>query len=114
MKAVVLTGPNQFSTQEIEKPQIGADEMLLKMEKPAICGTDIRILEGTKTKGVRYPSVIGHEMSGTLVEIGEKVTWYEIGNRISLGNVIPCGRCNNCLNDRENACLNPPGDGLRI
>ncbi len=114
MKAVVLTGPNEFSTKEVEQPRVQADEMLLKMEKAAICGTDIRILEGTKTKGVRYPSVIGHEMSGTLVEVGEHVTGYEIGNRVSLGNVIPCGRCNNCLNDRENACLNRQAMGYEF
>ena len=62
MRAVVLNGPNDFTTKDIAKPTIAADEILLKMERAAICGTDIRILEGKKTKDIRYPSVIGHEM----------------------------------------------------
>ncbi len=50
MKAVVLHGPNDFATEEIKKPEIGDHEMLLKMRKVAICGTDMRIFAGTKTK----------------------------------------------------------------
>ena len=65
MRAVVLEGANQFhAVADYPKPKIEAGEMLMKMERAAICGTDIRILEGKKTKGVRYPSIIGHEMSG--------------------------------------------------
>lgn len=73
MKAVVLEGPNKFGPQMIDKPEAGEDEILLKMEKAAICGTDIRILEGKKTKDVRYPSVIGHEMCGTIEKVGKNV-----------------------------------------
>ena len=58
MRAVVLEGPNQFGVKEVEKPTINQDEMLLKMERAAICGTDIRILEGKKmakfNRKVRY------------------------------------------------------------
>ena len=106
MKAVVLRGPNDFGPEEIQRPVIGPGEMLLKMERAAICGTDIRVLEGKKTKDVRYPSVIGHEMCGTLCEIGEGVTGYEVGEKVSIANVIPCGHCFSCLNGRENACMN--------
>ena len=104
MKAVVLAGPNNFAPQMIDKPVIGEDEILLKMERAAICGTDIRILEGKKTKDVRYPSVIGHEMCGTIAEVGAKVQDYQVGEKISIANVIPCGSCSSCLNGRENAC----------
>ena len=58
MRAFVLSGPNQFAPAEIEKPRIASDEILLEMKSAAICGTDMRILTGKKTKGVRYPSVI--------------------------------------------------------
>lgn len=105
MKGVVLEGPNQFGPQMIDKPEIGDDEILLKMEKAAICGTDIRILEGKKTKDVRYPSVIGHEMCGTIAEVGNNVKGYKFGEKISIANVIPCGSCSSCLNGRENACM---------
>ena len=113
MKAVVLSGPNNFGPKEIEKPKIHDDEILLKMVKAAICGTDIRILEGKKTKDVRYPSVIGHEMCGTIAEIGKNVKGYEVGEKIAIANVIPCGSCSSCLNGRENACLNRTAIGYQ-
>ena len=91
MKAVVLEGANKFGPQMIDRPVIGNDEILLKMKKAAICGTDIRILEGKKTKDVRYPSVIGHEMCGLIEEVGKDVKRYAVGEKVSIANVIPCG-----------------------
>ncbi len=87
MKAVILSGPNDFAPGEIEKPLIGDHDILLEMKRAAICGTDIRILEGTKTKGVRYPSVIGHEICGVISEIGKEVTGYEVGEKVAIANV---------------------------
>ena len=106
MRAVILSGPNQFAPGELAKPAIGNDEILLEMKATAICGTDIRILEGTKTKGVRYPSVIGHEICGIISEIGDCVEGFEVGDKVAIANVIPCHSCNSCLSGRENACLN--------
>ena len=105
MKAVVLNGPNDFSPQEIEKPAIGPDEILLEMKSAAICGTDMRILTGKKTKGVRYPSVIGHEICGIIAQIGSEVQGFEVGEKVAVANVIPCHHCSSCLHGRENACL---------
>lgn len=113
MKAVVLNGPNDFCTKDIKKPVIAADEILLKMERAAICGTDIRILEGKKTKDVRYPSVIGHEMCGIISEIGDEVIGYAVGEKVSVANVIPCGNCFSCLSGRENACMNRTAIGYQ-
>ncbi len=113
MKAVVLEGPNKFGPQMIDKPEAGEEEILLKMEKAAICGTDIRILEGKKTKDVRYPSVIGHEMCGTIEKVGKNVKGYEVGEKVSIANVIPCGSCASCLNGRENACMNRTAIGYQ-
>lgn len=106
MKAVVLNGPNDFKPMMVDKPQINEDEILLKMHKAAICGTDIRILEGKKTKDVRYPSTIGHEMCGVIESVGANVKGYAAGDKVSIANVIPCGHCSSCLNGRENACMN--------
>ena len=93
MKAVILNGPNNFDVTELPKPEIGDGDILLEMKKAAICGTDMRILAGTKTKGVRYPSVIGHEMCGVIAEVGKDVKGYEVGEKVSIANVIPCGSC---------------------
>ena len=114
MRAVVLEGPNQFGVKEVEKPTINQDEMLLKMERAAICGTDIRILEGKKTKDVRYPSIIGHEMSGTIVEVGENVEGFKVGDRVAVANVIPCGCCPMCRRGMENVCMNRKAIGYEF
>ncbi|TKZ36131.1 zinc-dependent dehydrogenase [Brachyspira catarrhinii] len=106
MKAVILYGPNNFDSGEFEKPQIGDNDILLKMKSAAICGTDIRILEGKKTKGVRYPSIIGHEICGIVDEVGKNVKYYNVGDKVSIANVMPCKSCHSCLTGRENACLN--------
>lgn len=114
MKAVVLHGPNDFATEEIKKPKIGNNDMLLKMQSAAICGTDTRIFAGTKTKGIRYPSVVGHEMCGVICEIGKDVTGYQIGDKAAIANVIPCGSCPACLEGRENACMNRKAVGYEF
>ena len=106
MKAVVLSGPNDFAPGNIDNPKISNNELLLEMKATAICGTDIRILEGTKTKGVRYPSVIGHEICGVICEIGSGIKGFKVGERVAIANVIPCNCCDSCLSGRENACLN--------
>ena len=95
-------------------PEIGPGEMLMKMERASICGTDMRILNGTKTKDVRYPSVVGHEMSGTIVELGEGVTNYKVGDRVCVANVCACGKCAMCRIGRSNVCLNRQAIGYEF
>ena len=114
MRAVVLNGPNDFKAVEVAKPEIGDNDILLQMKKAAICGTDMRILAGTKTKGVRYPSIIGHEMCGLICEIGKNVKGYEVGEKVSIANVIPCHSCHSCLTGRENACMNRKAIGYEF
>lgn len=114
MRAVILNGPNDFVPTDISKPVIGNDEMLLEMKKAAICGTDMRILAGTKTKGVRYPSVVGHEMCGIISEVGKDVEGFRVGDRVAIANVIPCGSCPACLKGRENACMNRQAIGYEF
>lgn len=115
MRAVVLEGPNKFhAVTDYPKPEIKAGEMLMKMERAAICGTDIRILEGTKTKDVRYPSIIGHEMCGTIVEIGDGVEGYKLGDKVAVANVIPCGCCPMCRRGMENVCMNRQAIGYEF
>ena len=114
MRAVVLSGPNQFAPAEIEKPQIGPDEILLEMKAAAICGTDMRILTGKKTKRVRYPSVIGHEFCGVIAEVGADVKGYEVGEKVAVANVIPCHHCSSCLRGRTNACLDRKAIGYEF
>lgn len=114
MRAVILSGPNEFAPGIINKPVIGDHDILLEMKKAAICGTDIRILEGTKRKGVRYPSVIGHEMCGVISEVGKKVEGFTAGEKVAIANVIPCNSCHSCLTGRENACMDRKAIGYEF
>lgn len=114
MRAVVLAGPNDFKPSIIETPKAGDKELLVHMQKAAICGTDIRILEGKKTKDVRYPSVIGHEICGIIQEVGKDVRGFAVGDKVAIANVIPCHSCKSCLNGRENACLNRKAIGYEF
>jgi len=114
MDAVVLSAPNEFVARQYPVPEIQDGDLLLEMQRTAICGTDIRILEGKKTKGVRYPSVIGHEIAGVVAAVGKAVTTHAVGERVAISPVIPCHACKNCLSGRENACLNRQAIGYEF
>ncbi|WP_246019730.1 zinc-binding dehydrogenase [Bacilliculturomica massiliensis] len=114
MKAVILKAPNDFAPGEIDIPAVGDGDILLEMKKAAICGTDIRILEGKKTKGVRYPSVIGHEICGLVKEVGRDVKGFAPGDKVAVANVIPCHSCRACLAGRENACMDRKAIGYEF
>ena len=73
----------------------------LKVDSCAICGSDIRIFNHGN-KRVSYPAIIGHEVSGTVVD--SKIKEYAIGDKLSLGADIPCGKCNECLDKKPNLC----------
>jgi L-iditol 2-dehydrogenase len=106
LKAAVFHGPNELKLEEVKKPEIDEHEVLLRVKASAVCGTDVRIFEGKKTKGVRTPSIIGHELVGTIEEVGAQVKGFFEGERVGVMPVIPCRKCYYCLNGRENVCEN--------
>ncbi|MCM3761976.1 zinc-dependent dehydrogenase [Alkalihalobacillus oceani] len=106
MRAAVFYGPNNMKVEEVKIPKISADEILVKVKVSAVCGTDVRIYEGKKTKDVRIPATIGHELVGVIDKVGENVEGYQVGERIGVMPVIPCGHCHYCLNGKENVCAN--------
>ncbi|MFA1820139.1 zinc-dependent dehydrogenase [Virgibacillus oceani] len=106
MKAAVFYGPNDMRLEEIATPEITEDELLVKVNIAAVCGTDVRIYQGKKTKGVRTPSIIGHELAGTVVEVGKNINDFTVGERVGVAPVIPCGNCYYCQNAMENVCAN--------
>lgn len=114
MKAAVFYGPNQIRLEEVKKPEINEQEVLVKVNSSAVCGTDVRIFEGKKTKGVRTPSVIGHELVGTIEEVGAEVSEFSVGDRVGVMPVIPCGKCYYCLNGKENVCQNRTAIGYEF
>lgn len=114
MIAAVLQKVGVVSCEEVPNPVISDGDILVKVKAATICGTDLRIIRGKKTKGVRIPSIIGHEFSGEVVEIGSRVTAFSIGDFVTADPVLPCGNCFYCMNNMENVCLNRQAIGYEF
>jgi L-iditol 2-dehydrogenase len=111
VKAAILTAPNAMELGDAPDPIQGNGDLILRVKAATICGTDIRILRGRKTAGVRYPSIIGHEFSGEVVQ-GDST--FRPGQRVGVCPAIPCGRCAQCQRGRENLCPNAEAIGYHI
>lgn len=113
MKAAILHAPNRIALAQTAEPAPGPGDMMIRMRAATVCGTDIRIFRGRKTMGVRYPSVLGHEFAGEVVDAGG---WPEFaaGDRVGLCPAIPCGRCERCKRGAENLCAHGMNFGYEI
>ena len=102
MKANVFYGKNDIRVEEVEKPRARVGEAVMRVTLTTICGTDLHIVRG------EYPVapglVIGHEPVGVITELGEGVTGYEIGDRVLVGAITPCGQCRACLSGHASQC----------
>ncbi len=107
MLAAVFLRPGQMEVMEVDTPDIGPDEVLVKVGANTICGTDVRIFRGEKTKGIPLPTVLGHEMAGYVHKVGQHVRGYEVGAAVAMAPVIACHHCFYCQNGMENVCPNP-------
>ena len=106
MLAAVFEGIDNVALREVPVPAIGADDILLRVDAAAICGTDLKIVAGSKTRGVRVPSILGHEIAGTIVDIGAKVSDWTVGASVAVSPVIACGCCLYCRSKMGNLCAN--------
>src|SRR5207302_11213295 len=96
MRALVKSQPRQgIWMEEVPRPQVGTNEVLIKVEKTAICGTDLHIYKWDEwsQRTIKTPLVIGHEFVGCIVEMGPGVDNYQIGDRVSAEGHITCGLC---------------------
>jgi L-iditol 2-dehydrogenase len=114
MIAAVFRGPGEMEATEVDVPEIGPDEVLMKVGANTLCGTDGRILRGEKTKGVRRPSILGHEFAGHVAQVGRLVRDYEVGTPVAMAPVIPDRKCFYCKHGLENACLNRKAMGYEF
>jgi 2-desacetyl-2-hydroxyethyl bacteriochlorophyllide A dehydrogenase len=101
MKAAVLYDPEDLRVEELERPSINADEVLIRVKYCGICGSDLHLYEG-KWKVNSRRVVMGHEFSGEIEEIGENVTGYSPGDRVVVDPNIICGECYYCRLDSKN------------
>jgi threonine dehydrogenase-like Zn-dependent dehydrogenase len=106
MIGAIFRGPGRLEVGEIETPEIGSDEVLVKVGSNTVCGTDVRILRGEKTKGIARDVVLGHELAGHVAEVGENVQGYEVGAPVVMDPMISCRRCCFCRRGMENVCPN--------
>jgi threonine 3-dehydrogenase len=100
--------------EEGDKPDFGPNDLLIKMKKTAICGTDMHIYNWDEWSQatIPVPMVIGHEFVGTIAEMGDAVTGFKIGDRVSGEGHITCGHCRNCRAGTQHLCRNTVGVGV--
>ncbi|MCG6114151.1 MAG: L-threonine 3-dehydrogenase [Mesorhizobium sp.] len=100
--------------EEVPVPEIGPNEVLIKVRRSAICGTDIHIFNWDQwaARTVPVPMVVGHEFVGEVAELGSSVTGYRVGQRVSGEGHIVCGQCRNCRAGRGHLCRNTLGVGV--
>ena len=102
--ALIIHSPNHVSLEELKLSRLEANEVLIKVMACGICGTDIHIFRGEYMGD--YPIIPGHEFSGIVEQVGESVTRFQVGNHVAIEPNISCDNCYNCLNNRQNFCLN--------
>ena len=115
MKALVKAKAERGIWMEtIKKPHVGHNDVLIKVNRTAICGTDIHIFkwDDWAKATIPVPMAVGHEFSGQIVDMGIEVKGYEIGDRVSAEGHITCGYCRNCRAGRRHLCMNTVGVGV--
>ena len=100
--------------QDTPEPEVGHNDLLIKIRKTAICGTDMHIYNWDEwsQQTIPVPMVVGHEYVGEVVGMGQEVRGFEIGDRVSGEGHITCGHCRNCRAGRRHLCRNTTGVGV--
>ncbi len=115
MRALVKLerGPGLTLTK-VKKPTVGHNDVMIRIRKTAICGTDIHIWKWDEwaQKTIPVPMHVGHEYVGEIVEIGQEVRGFAVGDRVSGEGHITCGYCRNCRAGRRHLCRNTTGVGV--
>lgn len=110
MKAIRFIEPEVIEYSEIPTPKVKRNEVLAKIAYSGFCATDIELLTGEmvhiKNGNTKYPIIPGHEWSGTIVEVGEDVRDFRVGDRITSDVSLGCGECEFCRQGHYNLCPN--------
>jgi L-iditol 2-dehydrogenase len=101
MRAAVYRGVNDMRVETVPVPRIGAGELLIRVATCGVCGTDLKKIH---TGSHSAPRIFGHEMSGTIVAVGEGVTRYQAGERVVVHHHVPCGNCYYCRKQTPTQC----------
>ena len=106
MKVAVLQAINELSVSEVPEPKCGSGDILVRVEACMVCGTDLKIYKVGHGR-LSLPHVLGHEISGTVVQAGDRVVDFKVGDRIVVAPAgVGCGKCYYCKAELDNVCDN--------
>ena len=103
MNMLQFNGPWQFSIEEVSTPSFGPEEVLVRADAVGICGSDVHGFTGESGRR-KAGMVMGHEVAGTVMEAGAKVTSLRVGDRVAVFPLLGCGICRHCLAGMEQIC----------
>ena len=115
MKALVKSYSEEgIWLEDVPMPEVSINDVLIKVQKTAICGTDVHIYnwDAWAKKTISVPMTAGHEFAGVIAELGESVVGLEVGDVVSAEGHIVCNRCRNCLGGSKHLCPNTVGIGV--
>ena len=115
MKALVKSEAKEGLTLiDVEEPEVGVNDVLIRIKKTSICGTDVHIYNWDKwaQATIPVPMTVGHEFCGIVEAVGSGVTDIKVGETVSGEGHIVCGRCRNCLAGRRHLCPATKGVGV--
>lgn len=103
--AAVLYGKENLKVESVPVPEIGRDDVLVRVKTALTCGTDVKVFRrGYHARMIVPPALFGHELAGDIVFVGENVRCFRAGQRVVAANSAPCGKCFYCRRDNENLC----------
>lgn len=115
MKSAVFYEKHKLKIEDIKIPEIGLNDVLIKIKACGVCGTDIHIYEGDKGAAeVTPPTILGHEFSGVVSEVGTNVDQYKVGDRVCVDPNYYCGTCESCRKGITNYCEHMIGYGTTV
>jgi len=109
MKALMIEKPKTISLKDVPYPRLNEDEVIVKVKKSGVCGTDLNIYKGDYN--INYPIIPGHEFSGIVDKLGKNVEGIKEGDRVAVDPSYSCGKCKFCLANRKNLCIDFGGIG---
>jgi L-iditol 2-dehydrogenase len=112
MKAVFVEAAYQIEVKEVEEQQLHANEVVIKVKAAGICGSDIHTYKGLHPFR-KPPVIIGHEVAGEIVKVGEAVKKFKVGDRVTVEPQTGCGSCEYCLTGKINYCEHRGAPGVR-
>jgi 2-desacetyl-2-hydroxyethyl bacteriochlorophyllide A dehydrogenase len=110
MHAVIFPAPETIAIEQVADPTCGPEEVMVQVAVTGICGTDVHIYRNEYMSD--FPLIPGHEFGGTIVEVGQEVDDFQVGERVAVDPNLYCGRCYFCRNQQANHCLNWQGVGI--